>query len=183
MIEGKRVPETVYRVYADNIRKDRDKIHYLATPMAYLFNMTLHSLWMQKVSIRMERVGPPDNLKWITYFTANEVERNCPITNQDEQKMLRLFTGRGGDEAGEVRINAKLGLVYRQVKKDTTEIFKRLGLELAPGTELKALRDLRIADLIINQGVDYGYLMKYGLGKHHRHFDANLFKDEIRSYA
>lgn len=195
------VSGAVHRVFRENKMAmsidDRYPPMLRATIATYLFNMSPSVFYSRKIGLKIHE--EKHQQKSYVIFELNGVERLCPLLNDDEIAMaLALFNPDivSGDELsfmpsdlkkGSSKFGASLPKLYKQVHNDAVEIFKRLNIPLINPHDqkmcIKALRDLRIANCVINQGIDYGFLSLYGLGRSkYRFFANNMFKQEIEDY-
>jgi hypothetical protein len=155
-----------------------------------MFNLPVRNYYRKEIAISNVKIGKKPIQLWyevINQKKDDDKKENlkllCPVLDEHEDEMMQNIATYMGDYAIDVipPVKGSYSSICRQIRFDAIQVFERLGLGLPDQAfAIKAFRDLRVADAIINKGMDYGFMKLRSLGFNHWHFFGNnMFKDEI----
>lgn len=207
-----KVSDAVHRIFRDNIRKTRneDGIYppYLrATIVTYLFNLSPKTYYSRIINLKMH-IGKKGRRSFVVFNilkpATKEIEEVrgpdhiCQLLTTSEIEMASAildFNKPSGDTmnfskedlAGKYKFRSSYPKLSEQVHLDSLSIFRQLELALPEEKSekmvIKALRDLRVANSVINQEVDYGFMSLYGIGRNkYRFLTNNMFGKEMEDF-
>jgi hypothetical protein len=160
---------------------------YQATPMqrpqqlallSFLLYLRPRAFNLNKDGIIITWLGTKEHA--MAQYQVGDVIRRIPLINEWDILILNNFVNSRYIKSDKLVYAVRWDLAYREVERFAEVLFERLGIKRTERA-ITTLIDLRIYDLVVNGGFDYGWLRK-NAGFYHTHFNRNIFHEEISQH-